>query len=502
MYKVIELEDNLTEYALDEVDCFQRPLGILIDSINKSVLTCFILYAKALEVYSIYNQREIRHSILRYVNKFGFEIRKADVTEYSFVENEIENNRLVVAGIEYRDLFYSSHYKEDSYPHWVIINGYDRNKQVFSIYDYTQFLDSQYTFKPFILEYRTMKRLNKKYKKHYGCYDSLYSINKSQYQKEKNNIVVNLLESILELMQNKNYSTLNILNEVLFLKSSNSFVDISIYQTFLMNIEKSRGIFFKNLAELMYEYKYKMVDAFIELSQNIENEYSNFVKLILVKLIKGTYQNIKFKDTINKYETELIEIISKFKLYMSEYSVTNKLEQIVEDKNIINDKDGVISIEDNRIIFDFVKNYEYNWWDYDKSPKYKISQIKNCKHLELKAKVNVEEYKKNYNFQVGFVVFDGKKYYVCVVDVHDKFCIDVIAKDNYSCYVPFNETFNIYVRIENGFIEFGTYNGEITKIYLKRKISDISDGYVGVVCKKWGKYGRLKVNFSDINVKR
>ena len=52
MDEIIELKNNIGHYTLDEVDCFQRPVAILLDSFDEIYSNVFIAYAKTLELYT------------------------------------------------------------------------------------------------------------------------------------------------------------------------------------------------------------------------------------------------------------------------------------------------------------------------------------------------------------------------------------------------------------------------------------------------------------------
>ncbi len=292
MDNYIELNDELEEYELDEFDCFQRPIGIIIDSLESNSADTFILYSKALEVYTSYNLREIRYNVLDFISELGFEVKKYGKKDIcSFMENEIDNNKLIILGIEYNRLFYSKYYKEQNYPHWIIINGYDRRKKTFSIYDYTHFLDENFTFKQFVLNYKYIIELNKKFVDNYGKYDSLFSISKVKQEKSQYEIAVITMNYILSKMKEKKYSVIKIFSEMIYAKNNLENTDLTEYETLVMNLNKSRKLFIVEVIKIMdlYEYDKSKIECMLHLSKKIENEYYSFTSLCIVKIVTNKY---------------------------------------------------------------------------------------------------------------------------------------------------------------------------------------------------------------------
>ncbi|MDE7157740.1 MAG: hypothetical protein K2O02_07305 [Lachnospiraceae bacterium] len=119
MKKIIDLNDDVTDFALDEVDCFQRPISIVLGSMDKQYSNIFILYAKTLELYTSDTLREIRYNLIDMLKHMGVVVEpyvKGRLLD--FIYKKIDNNNLIIVGIDYNKLFYSQYYKGNSNPHW------------------------------------------------------------------------------------------------------------------------------------------------------------------------------------------------------------------------------------------------------------------------------------------------------------------------------------------------------------------------------------------------
>lgn len=106
MKKLIDLNDDVTDFALDEVDCFQRPISIVLGSMDRQYSNIFILYAKTLELYASDTLREIRYNLIDILKHMGVVVEpyvKGRLLD--FIYKKIDNNNLVIVGIDYNKLF-------------------------------------------------------------------------------------------------------------------------------------------------------------------------------------------------------------------------------------------------------------------------------------------------------------------------------------------------------------------------------------------------------------
>ena len=473
MKKLIELNDDVTDFALDEVDCFQRPISIALGSVDKQYSAIFLLYAKTLELYTSNTLREIRYDLIDILKHMGFFVEpfvKGNLLD--FIYKKINNNNLIIMGIDYNKLFYSKYYKVSSYPHWFIVNGYDSNSKVISIMDYTQFMDKRFKFEPFALSDKILKNANKKFKVMYGEYYNCFSIEVIDINKSLTEDIKKLLDYIIQVMEKKEFSIVALFNRLIVLMKlpDVSQDDIKNAESQILNVNKGRKVFFSEIINLMDKFNFdiKSTDKFSEKSCKLITEYNNFSNYCLLRILSDQYDNVKFKDMIRGLESEILELIKDFRHYISLFS--EKIQVISEKKNekILNDLDNVIHLEGKDVFFDFIKNREYNWWENDNAPKLKVLEINGMLAFEISAQIEISNESDCHNFQAGFYIINGEESYFAGVDVSDKICLDKINIDNYSCYYEYIPVQKIYIVISSNFLEVGKLNGKIKKCILKR----------------------------------
>jgi hypothetical protein len=152
---IIKLSDWDNIYDLDAFSCFDRPIAIIMEKIDKDLAGFFIMFRKLFQIFS-QDDTEIRE--LDFGKKelhFG-----ENIDDYIFrqlglkyVEQNV-NNRLkdavrplidaqtpVLVPGNLFELYYSVRYKSSNWPHTFLVNGYDSDNDLFYILDYIQSMD-------------------------------------------------------------------------------------------------------------------------------------------------------------------------------------------------------------------------------------------------------------------------------------------------------------------------------------------------------------------------
>ncbi len=510
MDEIIEIQDNLNIYALDEVDCFQRPMAILLNNINPKYSDVFICYAKIIEFYmGNYSFAELSRSLTKVIND-----RMGIVTEQftgrnliKYICEKIDNEYPVILGIDYYKMFYSKFYLRENYPHWFIINGYDSYTESFSLLDYTQFLDSKFQYEPFTIPYKMIKDLNKSYIKKYKTDYSCFTINTDSINKDIKKLVIDMLTFVIENMQNGIHTIvreLNNLSNKLNIQSS----DISIENSriTILNLNKSFSILIKLIIDFMYFYNFnsQLIEEMVNLQNTILKYWQNFSLISLSQIDAQTNSKFQTPNSIKEIEEKIVSIIIEFQNYLDLNNFDDKIsmeKNNSEKDKILNDPDKVISLLNDDVLFNFVKMKDYNWWEYDNAPKYEIVKTKSKKNITLSAKLDIEDEFSVENFQAGFYIKTAQDIYFAGIDNASLYLLDKVNADNFSCFKNFKKSYHLYVEIGNNFIEFGEYIGQVRKVLLKRLFERQADLTLGIACKTWGKFGKLKIKFTDIECK-
>lgn len=507
MDEIIEIQDNLNAYALDEVDCFQRPIAILLDNINPKYSDVFICYAKIIEFYyGSCSFDKLSSTIAQVVsNKMGivFEQFKGRKLE-KFICESIDSEYPVILGIDYCKMFYSRYYMRESYPHWFIINGYDSYTDLFSILDYTQFLDSKFQYEPFTLTSKMIKEFNKGYIKSYKTDYSCFTLNTDSINTDIKKLVVDMLEFAMDNMQSGVYTIVRELDKLsarMNLQSDDTSIEKSRIN--IINLNKSYATLFKLILDFMYFYNFdsQAIEEIASLQNKISRLWQNFSLITLSQIDTQVGGKFQTPNSIKEIEEKMVSVIEDFHKYMLSFEATDEIavEKNISDKEkISNDPDNVISLLNEDVVFNFEKMKDYNWWEYDNAPKYEVVKTKAKNNITLSAKLDIANGFSTENFHAGFYIKTADDIYFAAIDNDSLYLLDKVNVDNYSCFKIFKNSYHLYVEVGNNFIEFGEYVGQVRKVILKRLFERQEDLSLGLACKTWGKFGKLNVKFTEI----
>ena len=88
--------------------------------------------------------------------------------------------------------------------------------------------------------------------------------------------------------------------------------------------------------------------------------------------------------------------------------------------------------------------------------------------------------------------------YMCAIENKENWVLDKVGYDGIKKSI--NSEYDIFVKIVNNKIIFGTFVVNEERVIAEEKI--ITEGHfeMGLVCKTWNKSTGLKVQFNDINI--
>lgn len=144
----IDTSNNL--YTFDYVNCFEKPLGIILSNVKDIYQSFFYIYLKMFQSYNIcrFLDPSIFYTVdfnvaLTYiiVEKLGFELIVDNVEPcylHSIVKKHIDAGRPSLIPGNLRELPYSEHYQINDWKHLFLVNGYNEEKRVYSVVDNKQ----------------------------------------------------------------------------------------------------------------------------------------------------------------------------------------------------------------------------------------------------------------------------------------------------------------------------------------------------------------------------
>lgn len=181
----INIKDFSYEFDWLQLDCFHRPLSIIFESFGTNLGYSILLFASYANTHFIYeyekvlggNYFEVSNVLLEFYNnhlkeRIGIDVREVGFQTpeefYSRMISEIDQGRPILIPIDLYEIFYSKHYKDEHHIHYMIVKGYDEDKQLFYIQDNEHINGGDTThYKSFIMRFCDLYNANQSYLKIY-----------------------------------------------------------------------------------------------------------------------------------------------------------------------------------------------------------------------------------------------------------------------------------------------------------------------------------------------
>lgn len=520
MSKILNFLDIPHKYNIDELSCYEHPIATALNYFDSNICNVYILLSKLYGMYMVDLQTNSRIAVINDLEKqFDIDIKLAKKISWKYLKECIDNNIPLIVGVNLYDIMYSENYLKKDWGHWFLVKGYDENNGTVIILDNVQYNDLGERYSDFRISFDMLMKAHKSFLKKYS--DEITGISLSYTEKEcqYKNAVKHILDLYLSINVEKsdNYRQINLLRELEKLsKNDSDFASYYVeeFKKKIININKYREVFINELCKSMVNLEYDH-DNIVKLKENaaILNELWKMFTLKYSIIVTSKHEKIiEIDEEIKKCEIQIQNQIKEYALYLNGVKKNNSVVKNSEINNItyeiVNDFDGIIKGSDKNIQFSFVKNKIYNWWIEDNAPKVclvksNFSKIDSKKELFIRTQMNIKKcdrFTSGEKYQAGFYIktYEDNNNYMCALNEQEEWSIDKVG---YEGKTVFNrDTYNIFVRIVEDMIIFGTYDDKGENILLQQKIINIGDFEVGLICKTWEKWGKLIVGFNNTEV--
>lgn len=147
MNYTIGVDTSKNLYTFDFVNCFEKPLGLILSNEEEVFQSLFYIYLKMLQSYSIrgFDDPSVFYTVsfndaLVYIigKKLGFEIMIEEAGSYNLhqiIRGHLDEGRAALVPGNLRELPYSDYYQTSDWKHLFLVNGYNEEKEVYSVID-------------------------------------------------------------------------------------------------------------------------------------------------------------------------------------------------------------------------------------------------------------------------------------------------------------------------------------------------------------------------------
>ncbi|WP_147355717.1 hypothetical protein [Cohnella faecalis] len=485
----------------------EKPLAIVSEGMKSQFSSYYYMLIKCFNLYRINkmeNDRDLTH--FNNLNSEVFRLLGIQLHFHSFDKNidtlireKIKLKQPVLVFGNMRELYYSNHYKKLDWIHLFLINGYDEERDIYSILDNTQKKNESHKLDEFILTAEMMRTLAFSSKETFGTTSVLSC---ERVQQHSDSVYLELLILCLKEIQDAPVEN----NEIVlmeFFQNGSEFHHMTVeslgFQLIRMNNFKE--VLF---TELINQLKRYLSDSAIlteleHLAKKLIQQWQSAINLFLVYYYrKGSTIDVR-KLAGDAIETEL----SIKKLCSESLSLLYfNLQQQRHDKseslwNEENNQDLVISLNDKSVVFQFEADLEFDFAD---CPKifYKSPSV-DFQNLLFKTKLTVHNPPRSAPFQAGIVfrTIDGETY-IWGVFKNEQLVLSKTMDPLFSANIESKVAF-LQLKYENHsyVFSYGDQNGVIRDAFKTDQIAEIDE--IGFGSRNWGELKPMKLEFTLVN---
>lgn len=534
--KKIKLQDMIYDYEYDEITCFEHPIIVICDYLNPGMGFCYALLSKLRGIYVQYKHQNYntRELVLKEVSgHFGICMEEKKSISYREIIKYIDKNTPMIMGVNLKDIFYSSYYKEHDWIHWFLIKGYNQRGNLVTLLDNTQFEYIGHRYEDFNIPFDIVKNANKSFIKRYGSECSNIVFKKS-YHVDMEEIMIYILNEYLKVdLKNKENYRQSILTKMyagMNTQNPSSFWGIdkekeefmNEFKKKMININKYRAVLFNGISDYMTKSSFymQMADVYDEFNihvRELNTLWQKSTMKFLVKIMHGENTEEILDEEIIRREILVQNDVRRFAEYLIK-KVSEPDERLINrEKSFL--KSGVDNTEDivssnirfennysniisntgqslyGKTIFTFDGTGIYNWWDMDNAPKLIFKNEINQK-TGLLVDLCISEYREG-NFEAGIFVREKSTGRSLMIGIENKkyLVISEIGREKQKLDIDKQDTYRIFIRENKETIEFGMNHVDEENVMFVSCDIPLNDCEIGIACKTWNKNIKLKVEF-------
>lgn len=497
MEKVIDIIDTINNYSLDMVNCYDRPLSIVLNRNNKKIGHFYLMFTM---LFKSYYHEKINESYEQFYFRILDDILKIKLINKKVVKG-INEQVIEILNLDYPvlvpcnlyELYYSEHYKKNNWSHLLLIIGYDDVTKLYTVLDSQQqtYFNDEMRYCKFKMRQKDLVKIaianNYFIKEQY-----IYFFETDCKEESYISLLIKFIEIFIKDLQINKCIQNYLIDKI---NSNNQSEDT---MTLFVNANKSKKVAISELIKLLRLYDYK-TDYLEKLNEEI---FKIWNKHTLIK-IKEIYQN-KYKIISYLNNREIIDVDKKLidelllaKKYLLKKS--NNSNHVIYNYRYLNNTDKIIKFNNENIDFYFNKNKTYNTWICDNAPKIVlVDQIKNS--IKINCGIKILHHEDVEGFMAGiYIKLLNENIYMFGLDYMGKISLQLVGKKNIIS--NFCEKSNtcilqvLYLHKNLMFIE--VKKNEINTIYTE---NNILIKQIGLFCKTWNGCINLKVRFNDVKI--
>lgn len=510
MYSLSEIKVIKDEYEVEEVNCLEKPVALMLHSFNPIYRNLYLMLEKMNRCYNLEYYADVDYRDMISMKRATVILEKAmnihiykslgEKDIHKFIRENLDKNNPVIVPGNLRKLYYSKFYNKADWIHSFLVYGHDDENDLYHVFDSTQCDKSKKLYK-FVVPKGTLEDMHISFNK--DIYEEgIYYIESEKVDRKQNcrKIFYDGLSEFTEKRKNQPFVEIDLIEEMLKLEKVKNYDVIR-----LLEINNYKKVFLNEVVVLaeMFNCKEKTLEGlrkkFSELLDSWRTAESKFVYYLRKKKNEKIYELVE--EPLKK-EEEILKYISEM---LREIRIDDKIESDLKD-NIVNNEDGIISrLTYQKYSFNFKNKKTYNNWFEDLSPRVIINHIQSGqRNIEFESDFEITKYDECANFMFGIYLNDdrGNIYLYgnnsMKISNFEHTGVNNSIFENDIC----DKKYNIKVRIKESKLEF-TYTeyGENQKVIKNEFIPYGNICQIGITCKTWGSPYELELLADNIKFK-
>lgn len=522
-FKLLEsVVENTDSYSWEQLNCFFKPLAIMYDSFMPGYFDIFLF------VVSYYcthmpdgwftnsNQDNMFDTFFDFHKnvvepKTGLSFKcinyKNKIEMIELIKKSIKDNSPVLIPADLYELYYTLGYRRYHHRHYVIVKGFDDDREIFQVLDNMQIENGANTvYNDYVIKYDDLFRMGKSYR---DAYDSqknnpyFFTISTTRDIHKEHYTLPMLLKDYLLHIQAINAGKIKLIHvEAEFLRrTAGGKTDIEEAR-YLLGLINFKDVYYDILNKLLKNTGSS--NDGIEKAKEFEDKLNASWKEIKMEAFNaagGTDVNL---DAAHQKIEAILSLESTFRNNLEKELLKFNLDSLIENEktkganNLFiakNHKKAEIKKENGKYIFNLSSCTAYDTWDIADNAPQLLAYPEENRNFEIETKVKING---NINgpYQSGLIIYlkRGIKLMLCL----DKgFRISLFCPekgDNYTLYtVNYSENAACFRIVkESSLLKFYWKKHKSDKWEMKYKMDNCSDvSSCGIFAKTFE-----KVNFS------
>lgn len=515
---LIDLPSANNKYPLEQINCFEKPLGILLSRYNHMYPLIFYLYLKLHALYNIdatwarsadYDQ--VVDSILSSILGVPLSKDRPSGDLIHFITHHLDKGNIVLVPGNLRELYYSPYYKTMDWPHWFLINGFDDTKRLFFTIDSCHKSKNHELYERFSIQYETLQNAFQAcpYEKDRFVYFVEHARVTPQHNSEVHALFISFLSTFKNSLLNPANKEIQAIEEIQKrlipeLSEKEKHDLLLIYPVSFVNDKK---FLFAGISEYLEKCS-SHGDNWTRFSLTKDcliGKWHQIFNIVSLNLQRKRVFDLRHEiDIVLDLENEAREILPDLRHWKCK-PLTNANSIPTESWQLENNDDNIIRIDNGTIAFNFLGRKLYDAWLTDCAPKVFYNyNFSNGTEFVFETRVTVVDNATGGDFHAGLVFKDSRND-LCFWGLNEGMLLNFVKigtgkGGQYTALQP--NIHCVWLRIEkkkeNYYLRYAVeHSSNFQCAHILQNAPLVIK--VGVGCKTWGLPGPMIINFHYTN---